>query len=245
MDGDPILEYRDPHPLDGGRVGLWTLQNDLMVARARLWYAHEEQPGSVVRVSRPAGEAPPTVTRPADATEIRNDFEQNVGEWTVPEDAPGTLLALDDRTAASGRRSLRVTNADEGGPFTVYPVTTPFRAGDWSSLSFDYRLDPDVRLTLYLYTNGAWHAVELTNQDPQGKSTVVLGSAELEADGRWHHAEVDLGGLLRARYPTLRIFQVSKLALCPPWGSYVRCGIGGNGRNTRYWIDNFGIGPPQ
>ena len=245
VDGDPVLEYRDPDPLDGGRVGLWTFQNDLMVARARLWFANEEQPGSVLRVPTLSAAPPPGAKRSADATEVFDDFETGVGEWTVPADAPGALLELDERAAAAGRRSLRVTNADEGGPFTVYPVTTPFRAGEWSELSFDYRLDPDVRLTLYLYTNGAWHAVELTNRDPQGNDVVAIGSADLLADGKWHRATIDLGAMLRAKYPALKLFQVSRMALCPPWYSYVRCGMGGNRRGCRYWIDNFRVGPPQ
>jgi hypothetical protein len=246
VDGEPVLEYKDPEPLEGGRVGLWTFHNDLMVAGARLWYAQEEQPGSIVRVPKLEAPALQTTPRPADAREVYNDFEAGVGEWTVPTDAPGALLELDSHMAASGKRSLRVTNADEGGPFTVYPVTTPFRASEWPVLSFDYRLTPEVKLNLYFITNGAWHVVKLTADEPEAANVVTIGSVpDVQADGNWHHAEIDLLALLQAKYPQFKVFQIQQLALCPPWDSYTRCGIGGNGRGTQFWIDNFRIGSRQ
>ncbi|MBM3476114.1 MAG: hypothetical protein FJX75_22825 [Armatimonadetes bacterium] len=246
VDGQLVLEYKDPQPLEGGRVGLWTFHNDLVVAQARLWYAEEEQPGSIVRVSAPELPALQPVPRTADATGVWNDFEAGVGEWSVPEHAAGAVLALDARSPAAGKSSLRVTNAEDGGQFTVCPVTTPFRASDWPILSFDYRLTPDVKLNFYLHTNGAWHALKLTADEPEAEGVITLGSvANVQTDGKWHHAEVDLLALLQAHYPQFKVFQVRQVTLCPPWESYTRCGMGGNGRGAQYWIDNFRIGPRQ
>ena len=246
VDGRRALEYKDPEPLEGGRVGLWTFHNDLMVGRARLWYADEEQPGSVVRLPALPEQTLQPTPRPAGATEVRDDFESGVGEWSVSKEAPGALLELDTHTAAGGKHSLRVTNGEDGGQFTVYPVTTPFRASEWPLLSFDYRLTPDVKVNLYLYTDGAWHAVKLTADEPEADGVVTLGSVpNLQTDGKWHHVEVDLLGLLQAHYPQFRIFQVKELVLCPPWESYTRCGMGGNERGAQYWIDNFRVGPRQ
>ena len=72
----------------------------------------------------------------------------------------------------------------------------------------------------------------------------VLG-AEIIADGKWRRAEIDLESLLKATYPQFKIFQIRELVLSPPWSSYTRCGIGGNGGGTQYWIDNFHIGPRE
>ncbi len=245
VDGQPVIEYTDPEPLEGGRVGLWTFHNDLMIARARLWHAEEERPGSVLRVPQLQGDEPPGVERPSGAPEVFNDFETDAGEWLVPTYAPGTSLALDTKTSASGGSSLRVTNSAQSGPFTVHPVVSQFRASDWPIISFDYRFSPDVKLNLYLITNGDWHVVTLTADEPDAPQIIPIGAAEIIADGKWRRAEIDLESLLKATYPQFKIFQIRELVLSPPWSSYTRCGIGGNGGGTQYWIDNFHIGPRE
>jgi hypothetical protein len=42
-------------------------------------------------------------------------------------------------------------------------------------------------------------------------------------------------------HPESKAVEVKYVALGAPEESYVRCGIGGNGRGTSYWIDNFRI----
>ncbi|MGQ9731981.1 MAG: hypothetical protein ACUVX8_12010, partial [Candidatus Zipacnadales bacterium] len=245
VDGQPVLEYRDPEPLAGGRIALWTFHNSLMVARARLWYAQEEQPGGVVRLSACEGTPVQPTPRPAGATEVFNDFETDSGEWTVLDSAPGALLTLDNQTAASGQRSLRITNTTEGGPLTIYPLTSPFRLADWPMLSFDYRLPPEIKLNLYLYTNERWHVVQLTAPGPERSDVTLVGAVALQADHQWHHVEIPLLQLLKAKYPQFKIFQIKQFVFCPPWDSYVRCGIGGNPRGAHFWIDNFRLGPAR
>ncbi len=56
---------------------------------------------------------------------------------------------------------------------------------------------------------------------------------------------MNLQGLLHEMYMPETTFTVTQVALAPPLESYVRCGIGGNGRGTQYWIDNFRIGPAR
>ena len=244
VDGVPVAEYTDPEPLEGGRVGLWTFHNDLMVARARLWYAEEESPGGVVQMPPAEVSALQPTARDPEATEILNDFEADCGEWSIPENAPGTLLELDGSTAAAGKRSLRLTTHEDGGPFTADIIRTPFRVAEMPILSFDYRLDPEARLNFYIHTNGAWHALEFTAEDTASDGLPIAGGIpDVVADGKWRHAEVSLLELMKGLYPQFGVFQVDQLVLAPPWESYVRCGIGGNGLGTSCWIDNFRIGP--
>jgi hypothetical protein len=261
--GEPVLEFTDADPLPGGRVGLWTYRNGLMVARARLWYAHEK-PGGVVREAARKVEPPPSGEHSRAAAEFVDDFERDRGEWHVPPGDSSTLLELDDETAAAGRQSLRVTNGGEGGLFAAEAVAAPFRVTDWPRLSFDYRLSRDVRVNLYLYALGRWRAVAFTADEVMGEDTRPIGRiADVRADGAWHHAEVDLPGLLEPlrrgpggspgnRYLALYCGQapgadltISRVALSAPTESYLRCGIGGNGCGACYWLDNFRIGPPQ
>lgn len=240
-----ILEYVDPDPLPEGRVALWSFHNELMVGRVRLWYA-EEGPGSVVRAPEArVSELRPTERAPG-AQGIHNDFEADCGEWQVLESAPGALLELDADTAAGGRQSLRVTNQQEGGPFAVYAVTTPFRISEWPVLSFDYRLAPEAKLNIYFLVNGQWHALKLTaEQFPWDRVPVIGEVPKVQADGQWHHAEFNLLNPLRQLHPQLSAFVARQVVLSPPWESYVRCGIGGNARGTQYWIDNFSIAPTR
>ncbi len=44
IDGQRMLNYTDPHPIDGGVPALWTTDNGLTIARARLYFANPPQP---------------------------------------------------------------------------------------------------------------------------------------------------------------------------------------------------------
>lgn len=237
-----VLEYTDPDPLPGGRVALWSFHNELVAGRVRLWYAREGAPGVVRRPERRVTQLQPT-ERPAEATEVFNDFEEDSGEWVALESAPHVLLELSSGGADGDGTCLQITNQEDGGPFAVAAVTTPFEVEQWPELSFDYRLTPEVRVNLYLLIDDRWHAVKLTGeQAPWDDVPVIAGVPQVRADGRWHHARVDLLAGLEEIDADLPPATVTQVVLSPPWESYALCGIGGNGWGTRYWIDNFRIG---
>jgi len=241
LDGQLVASFEDPDPLPGGRAAVWSFHNGLMLGRARLWFA-QEKPGGIVPPLASPTVIPPT-PRAANAP-IADDFETSLGEWQSFSSPPTIELAPDSSTAASGKRSLRITDLVSGGSFGAYAVVTPFRATDSPKLSFDYRLPPGVRVNLYLYLNDRWHAITLTTEEPPSSATTILGRLEgIQADDKWHHAEFDLLTPLQALYPQLKAFTVKYVAVAAPEESYVRCGIGGNGRGARFWIDNFAVGP--
>lgn len=237
-----VLEYTDPDPLPDGRLGMWSFHNEPVVGRLRLWYTQEGAP-SVVRKPEPRlTELEPT-PRPAEAAAIFDDFEAGVGEWQPVNDA-AVLLELDAQNAASGRASLRVTNQEDGGPFAVAAVTTPFSLEDWPQLSFDYRLSPGAEVSLYLLISRRWYAVTLTGAQAPWDNVPVIGVvSDARADGQWRHTTVDLLAGLREANPALSNAVVSQVVISPPWESYALCGVGGNVYGTSYWIDNFRIGP--
>ncbi len=240
-----LLEYTDPNPLPEGRIGLWSFHNEPIAGRVRIWYS-DERPPSVVRKPDVRWTQLAPTERPADAPEILDDFEQGIGEWQPRDATTPVLLERDTKVAASGGASLRITNQEDGGPFTVEAVTTPFSIENWPELSFDYRLSPGTRVSLYLLIDRKWHAVALTGEQTAWDKVPVIGEiADASADGQWHHAQIDLLAGLHAVNPSLSNATVSQIVFSPPWESYALCGIGGNAFGTSYWIDNFRIGPAE
>ncbi|MFQ6130649.1 MAG: hypothetical protein ACE5R4_01295 [Armatimonadota bacterium] len=236
-----ICEYTDPHPLPGGRAAIWSAGNNPMVARAQLWY-EKERPAPLPRLP-----GPPPLREPAkrgNAAAIADGFERDMGEWSTPAKPISARLDLDETTAIAGRRSLKITNLRPGGPMLAYALSEGFRADQWRRLSFGYRIPPEVRIDVYLYLDGAWHAFQLTGGTRDKGSAKVLGSfPNVQADGKWHHAEVDLLPPLQNLYPQRRTFRVDYLAFASPEDRYLRCGIGGNPLGATYWLDEFHLGP--
>ena len=240
-----LLEYTDPNPLPEGRIGVWSFHNEPIAGRVRIWYSDELPPTVVRKPEVRWTELQPT-ERPADATEILDDFEQGSGEWQSREATTPVLLERDTKTAASGDASLRITNQEDGGPFAVEAVTTPFSIEQWPQLSFDYRFSPGTRVSLYMLVERKWYAIALTGEQAAwDKVPVIAEVADASDDGKWHHAQIDVLAALQAANPSLSNATVSQIVLSPPWESYALCGIGGNTLGTSYWIDNFRIGPAE
>ena len=240
VDGREILSYTDPDPLPGGRAAVFSFHNGLMVGRARLWFT-DEQPGGVVP-ARVAAALPPKPQAREAAAAVSNDFEGSLGEWQTFTDPPPVELALDDGTAAAGKSSLRIRSLVSGGPLGAYAVVTPFRAADFRRISFDYRIPPDVKVNVYLYAGGMWHAIRLAAEEPAVGGAPLIGTIEgVECDDTWRHAQFDLYTPLAALHPESPVLTVKYVAFAAPEESYVRCGIGANPRGATYWIDNFRV----
>ncbi|MFQ6133548.1 MAG: hypothetical protein ACE5R4_16010 [Armatimonadota bacterium] len=240
-DDQLVCEYVDPDPLPGGRAGMWSAGNNLMVARAQLWY-EKETPAPLPRLPG----APPLrePVQRVDLTDITNTFERDMGEWHTLVKPVSVRLDRDNTTASAGKHSLKITNLRPGGSMVAYALTEGFRASQWRHLSFDYRIPPEVKVDVYLYLGDAWHTVRLTGGYVGAAGVHVLGSFDnVQADGRWHHAEFDLLPPLQKLYPQRQVFPVDYLAFASPDERYLRCGIGGNPMGAAYWIDEFRLTP--
>ncbi len=237
-----VCEYTDPDPLRGGRAGIWTAHNGIMVGRAQIWF-DEERAALVPR--RPVLEELPPVVSHRTNKGLEDDFEQDTGEWRSLTSPLATRLSLDSGTAAGGRQSLKVTNLQSGGPFAAYAIRELFHASDWGKLSFDYRIPPGVMIDCYLYLGEKWHAIRLTGNTQPMRGIVVLGDITgAAADDKWHHADFDLIAQLKQLYPQRKLFPVEFIAFSAPEEPYyLRCGLGGNPLGAAYWIDNFRITP--
>lgn len=181
---------------------------------------------------------PPPVITDTGAALVNNDFEEDIGQWTTDErrDQGAASLRLDPTTAASGAQSLRLTKTAEAGNFAAWAVTEPFDAGRHRLLSFDYRIDPWIRIDMRisLQATRTWHVIKMTDNDNDGGGQVVLGSIPITADGQWHSAEVDLYSLLVSRFPNAGDYIVARVG-------FAGGGWDGNAEGTYWNIDNFRI----
>jgi len=242
VDGNPPLEWEDPEPLPGGQIALWTSHdNGLMVARVRIWYQQASEVQPLPAIPPPAPATPGGwIAGPSEGRwALVSDFEEGIDGWTQRDLPEGPFLAVDDATAAHGRRSLRVTNPVTGGHFSLWAGVKEFDAVRFPRLRFAYRLGPEVKINWYLKTQGRWHVLGFTAPDQPGPGVEPLGMVEdVVADGAWHEAEVDLLARLREKYPEAASLPVQDLCLASPRVDYLRSGIGGNPLGATYHLDH-------
>ncbi len=176
--------------------------------------------------------APPVVELPR-APLCIDTFEDGLGQWHNRSEGVPAALSLDDTTAASGKRSLRVYNPASGGGMGAVARSEPFDAGVYRLVSFDYKLRPEVWIDLYAVVNGTGYSIQFTNNDGANKIGEV---ADVQADDQWHHAEVNLYELLREARPSAPGYIVTDLM-------FIDAGSHGNIQHQYYNIDNFTITP--
>jgi hypothetical protein len=179
VDGQLAAQYDDPHPLDEGRIAVWTYRTGIVLGRLRIWYDRvgrwQPLPSPLLPVAQlledksdkvRATFSPPAVKPAAEATEIVNDFESGFGTFTTRDFADAAVLVLDSSTSAKGRRSLKAVNRACGGHFTVWAVSQPFDAERLPVVSFDYRVPKDVRVNLYAKMGKRWEEIVFTAPRP-------------------------------------------------------------------------------
>ncbi|MFO7900306.1 MAG: hypothetical protein R6V58_14760, partial [Planctomycetota bacterium] len=154
LDNEKYLEYTDPEPLTGGKLAVWTQEQSILVARAQVYYSKSLLPGQTVpEPERPLPEPP--AGRPLRVTSKNRrsyffGFETGTQGWA---DGPATggnaMPVWDPTTAATGRASLKLVNAECGGRFlTTIPIQQVNLAA-CPVLSFDYKIPRGVHLNLY------------------------------------------------------------------------------------------------
>ncbi|MFP4057466.1 MAG: hypothetical protein ACLF0G_11410 [Candidatus Brocadiia bacterium] len=171
--------------------------------------------------------AAPFVARIPSDPLLRDTFEEDDGQWKPY--GSYARLRRTGATAATGRRCLRIIARRSRRYFGAYAYRKRFDAMEYPVISFDYRMPPGLAMNLHVHT-GSWRTIKLTS--PTSNYTVV-GSVELAADGKWHHADIDLLKFLKPKGSekslTIRYVLFSDFAT-----RSVRAG-------TAFEIDNFAI----
>ncbi len=275
LDNQLALTADDPEPLPGGQVAIWTCANGIIVARATIFYEREvgtrEHEAHLKAAALRALPRPPESVQFASETHpgIFNDFEHSLGLWREVDRQPEALAALlqrdpqavnqpelgltDPQGAAigivprqSGGHCLQVTNENAGGDFAVALNLPAFSVRDYPWLSFDYKVPPDVKINLFLQANDRLYEVRFTGRSAAGPPAEMLGSFEgLQPDGQWHHARLNLRGLLTRRLGHDADIKVANLFFGNLGNEgYLLCGFGGNHAGATYYLDNFWLGKP-
>jgi hypothetical protein len=188
-----------------------------------------QPPAAVSRATAPPATVPAV---------CRCSFEEDLGRfrpWGV--DAGATLRRARTPVAGSpqgGNWCLEVRNCRLGGLFGLEVGCTPFEASGCPILRFDYCVPDTLRVDLILEVAGSRRTIKFTDNDA---TWPVIGRVAVVPDGQWHHAEVDLGAMLRAAFPGRQSWPVTRLA-------FASSGWPGNRRGATYWLDNVEIASP-
>lgn len=262
-DEELVLEAVDPDPLYTGRVGIWTMHNGIVVARAKIYYQDEKAPADPVpaleyRMSPPRQNVEPRLvgltseTHPA----VFDDFEIDIGDWrtyvgpTTPEnenkiaEAGGARLELVAPGADGSGHALALVNQDAGGWFGARLQAPRLDARKFGRLAFDYNVEPDVKLNLYCKVNSGTYETVFTAPGEVGPASQILAEfVNVQADGDWHHAELDLVGYLERIYGPEEELWVEDVYFANTHSEgYIHAGMGGNHAGATLLVDNFYLG---
>ncbi len=176
---------------------------------------------------------------------LRNDFEQDMGQWSNRDGDVGAEVALDNQATVDGSQALRITNANLGGNFAVNVVTTPFDAREYPLIQFDYRIPNDVKTNLLVKVAGRWYEVSFTDDAKVLKNMRVniahIGDIEgIIADDHWRTARFNLYDMLRTKAGNTQVEEI----IFADWDvpGYMKLQFGSNRAGATYYVDNFTIG---
>jgi len=247
-DNELLLTYDDPEPLKGTRVGLWTMQNFVVLARAQIAYEKSRVPAP--RYLPPLDDVPGSTPSAAPSCRIASathpgllsDFESGLQGW-FSGDGNRSLLTVARPDAVHSTSYLKVTNLYRGGSLSLRaPVTPPVDLIRARTLSFDYRIEPGTQVNLYLKARGRRYLVRMTGPyDPEDRVPLLTTVEGARADGKWRHAEIDLAGPLLELQPFVAGLPLQELAFGDLKEGYHQAGLGGAEPGDSFCIDNVRI----
>ncbi len=262
FDNELVLTYEDPAPLKGRRIALWTYDNAVMFARAKISYTRkptqrhaEPPPPKEVQDEDTGGPQPTVAASAAPAPRIVSSthpgvlysFEHNLEGWETVGGDGGALLDLDREEKPVPRRCLRLTNASAGGSFGARIPLAGMRLSG-TRLQFNYCIPDDVKVNIYLKLDEPyerWYFVGVTGDSETTVKNVGLGTvARVRADGRWRPATFELGSALAALRPDDPDLRLVDMRIGNFHEGYAAVGIGGNREGCSYKLDELAVVTP-
>ena len=246
FDNQKVLSWRDDKPLSGRRVGIWTVDNSILVARAKISYSQRRRFRPVPEpIGEKQGKPPDKPARPVPEARPKCRFTfdrpEELAGWRETGNAGDGRISWDRQNAGSGGGSLRATNIEPGGQFLVPVPVEGFDLRCARRLSFACRMDPDVRVNLYARVAGRHYFLHLTGPEQSDENLLCLGETSVQADGNWQRVDFPIGDALLERRPLDAKLPVEAMHFGVHHGGYLRAGLGGNPPGASFNIDDFEI----
>ena len=141
---------------------------------------------------------------------------------------------MDDTTAASGKRSMRVFATDDGAILSCDIRPRWWDIDRFPTVRFAYRIPEGVPVGLWLYpfSNAArGRGAVCVGGNATRKTGPDLSRYTLVDDGQWHEVTLDVR-VIREVHPDVKLLQMFRF----------HTDRNGN-KGQRYWFDNFRILP--
>lgn len=242
VDGRQALVFEDPDPLPDGAVGIWTLNQGMAIARARIYHqgAEYKMPEVPTPAVVPSVESMP-LPRFGPARVV-GTFEQGTDGWAAP--SPGSCTLTRAQRDTGRGVCLHVLNPTAGGSFALAKPLEGIDLRKHSLLAFEYAIPDNVHIDLYAVVDGQRYRVLLSGpQEPAPGIEDIGVVADVRADGRWRQARVDLLGLLAPHFPPDAPVIPQRLEFAAyAVEEYMRAGIGGNPTGATWRLDNVYLG---
>jgi len=242
VDGRQALVFTDPDPLPDGAVGIWTLNQGMAIARARIY--HQGGQYAMPEV------AAPTVVRSVESlplprfgpSRVVSAFEQGTDGWAAS--SPGSCALTRAQRNTGGGVCLQVINSTAGGSFALAMPLEGIDLRKHPLLAFEYAIPDDVHIDLYAVVDGQRYRVLLSGPPEPAPGIEDVGSVpDVRADGRWREARVDLLGLLAPHFPADAPIIPRRIEFAAhAVDEYMRAGIGGNPAAATWRLDNVYLG---
>lgn len=179
--------------------------------------------------------APPLPTLQMDGAPVSawNDMEfGDFAPWQSSDKS--ATIESDDSTAATGNRSLRLTNKVTASAFRAGLGQTSLDAAQFPILTFAYRTDDRVRVDLTFNWDSKPYSIRFLDRDnPNPRVATIAG---IKADNQWHTARVDLLAALQKARPDATDFTISSV-------QFSDAGWTGNARGVQLWLDDWRPAP--
>lgn len=218
--GRLILTYHDPDPLPGGYTAFWSVDNGVLLAKARL---------AASRVSQPHLEP---------FLRMHPRFSDGVLTNDCADGEARIVLTGDE---------YEIINTAGGGPFAVALRPRVYSAFDRPTISFDVKLTPEAKVDLYVRCGGQLYRIIVAGPAGEDGGAKTLGAGDgVKADGQWHTVRFDLLAALRKERPDDPLLMVWQPMLANfATHGYLVAGFGGNGAGARYWLRNVSLPPAE
>jgi len=236
------LCFEDSQPLSGKEFALWTLDQSIMIARAKISYSKKTVPQRFIASLPPVTSTPtPSIRTITSSTNpgIYCDFEDGLQGWRSQDSEYGAELSLDPISPAGGKYSLRISNPSLGGTFGSAIPLPQLDLRKVSNFSFTYRIGKETKVDFYLTLGGRSYFLRFTGEGYSDENFKKLGQIpDVNPDGKWHRADVDIAGLIqKAKAPTT----CTSLRIGSFHEGYIKAGLSGNPEGASFSLDDFQV----